>query len=148
MNNRGFGVGLAVLFASALATYAVGCDTTYQDYVAPLLNPNTAIFNDGGADGADGADGGVQGRVGERGGLVDGGALFDQQAQDVGFAIAGGHLERRQAGDTAAAPKVDAVVQQYADHVEVAALDGTEERRVGAGHEWLQQAAEGGRGGG
>ncbi len=57
MNNRGFGVGLAVLLASALATYAAGCDTTYQDYVAPLLNPNTAIFNDGGADGADGADG-------------------------------------------------------------------------------------------
>ena len=58
MNNRGFGVALAALFGSGLAACVGGCDTTYAEYIAPLLDPKNATWNDGGTGGHDGGTGG------------------------------------------------------------------------------------------
>jgi hypothetical protein len=56
MKNRSLGVALTALSASALVAYAAGCDTTYQDYVAPLMDPKLATWNDGGPGGHDGGN--------------------------------------------------------------------------------------------
>jgi hypothetical protein len=64
MRNERCGVVLGALLGFGAVAHAAGCDTTWDDYYKPLLDPKTAIFDDGGADGSDGSGGGDSGPPG------------------------------------------------------------------------------------
>ncbi len=57
MRNERCGVVVGALLGFAAVAHAAGCDTTWDDYYKPLLNPQIATFTDAGADGSDGSDG-------------------------------------------------------------------------------------------
>jgi hypothetical protein len=68
MRNRHGMWALRAAFGVAPVALAVGCGTTYDDFIKPLLDPGTAVWDDGGTGGHDGGTGGHDGGTDGTGG--------------------------------------------------------------------------------
>ncbi|APR78518.1 Endoglucanase [Minicystis rosea] len=125
MSNRRYGAVLAAIFGPALATLAIACGTTWDDYYLPLTDPKLAT--DAGTDG-DGGDPDCEGDPTKDPALVrDGCGVFVSASAAPGGDGRKAKPFRTFAEAAAATPaRVFACAETYSETMQVSFSDGVE----------------------